>query len=111
MPASPWVQPTPRSAAAGDATPGQDSATANQEWQGPSVTGASWATGALEKTAAAPVTAPETATSAPAPASMGKETLLWLHFEMGLCEMKKNINKYCSNSKHWRVHNLLKRWL
>lgn len=91
MPASPWVQPTPRSAAAGDATPGQDSATANQEWQGPSVTGAWWATGALERTAAAPVTAPEAATSAPAPASMGKETLLWLHSDTGLREMKQRL--------------------
>lgn len=79
MPASPWVQPTPRSAAAGDATPGQDSATANPEWQVPTVTGAWWATGALEKTAVGPVTAPGTVTSARGRASMGKETLPWCH--------------------------------
>lgn len=88
MPASPWVQPTPHSAAAGDATHGQDSATANQEWRVPTVTGAWWATGALERTAVGPVTAPEAATSTPGPAPMGKEALLWLYLEMGLCEMK-----------------------
>lgn len=96
MPASPWVQPMPRSAAAGDATPGQDSATASQEWQVPSVTGASWATGALENTAVSPVTAPGTATSALGPASTGKEA----HFGMGLHEMKQN-SKYCSSNKNW----------
>lgn len=89
MPASPWVQPTPPSAAAGDATPGQDSATANQEWQVPTVTGAWWATGALEKMAVGPVTAPETVTSALGPASMGKETLLWVLSETGLRERKQ----------------------
>lgn len=77
----------PRSAAAGDATPGQDSATASQEWQVPSVTGASWATGALENTAVSPVTAPGTVTSALGPASTGKEA----PFEMGLHEMKQRI--------------------
>lgn len=82
-PASLWVRPMPRSAEAGDATPRQDSATANQVWRGPTATGVSWATGASERTAVALVTVPETATSVLETVSMGKEALLRVHFEMG----------------------------
>lgn len=106
MLASRWVQPTQPSTGAGDATPRQDSVTANREWRVPSAIGASWATGALENTAAALVTAPETATSTPGTASTGKEALLWVHVEMGLCGVKQRL---AETLQQWRGYNHLKR--
>lgn len=62
-------------------------------WRAPTAIDVSWATGALEKMAVALVTVPETATSILETVSMGKEALLWVHFEMGFCEMKQRLNE------------------